>query len=138
RMKEIRALLKLVRRPLGAAFESENFWYRDAGRKLAPARDAEAALETVGKLAAAATDAATRARLARAKQILEARLASNDVQPQIDEILAALPAARARVAQWPPITTIDAKRSRRAARRAYKAAREIPVAPRFHELRKRV
>src|ERR1044071_9440613 len=50
RFKEIRAVLRLVREPFGAQFDVENAWYRDAGRTLASAGDADAVLEALGKL----------------------------------------------------------------------------------------
>ncbi|HYK02330.1 MAG TPA: CHAD domain-containing protein [Thermoanaerobaculia bacterium] len=50
RFKETRALLRLVREPLGEHFALENAWFRDAGRDLASVRDADAVLEALEKL----------------------------------------------------------------------------------------
>src|SRR5688572_30468164 len=51
RFKESRAAVRLIRFPLGNLFEIENVWFRDAGRRLAALRDADAALEAVDLLA---------------------------------------------------------------------------------------
>lgn len=51
RFKEIRALLRLFRNPLGAErFANENHWYRDAARELADYRDADAVVSAVSAL----------------------------------------------------------------------------------------
>ena len=46
RFKELRALLRLVREPLGARFKLDNRRLRDVGRRLAESRDAAAMLES--------------------------------------------------------------------------------------------
>lgn len=51
RFKELRALLRLVRDPLGARFKVDNLRVRDAGRRLAESRDAAAMLESWDALA---------------------------------------------------------------------------------------
>jgi len=51
RFKELRALLRLVREPLGARFNVDNRRLRDAGRRLAESRDAAAMLESWDALA---------------------------------------------------------------------------------------
>lgn len=43
--KKMRALLRLVREPIGATFSLENQWYRDLARTLAGVRDAQAVIE---------------------------------------------------------------------------------------------
>ncbi len=53
RFKESRALLRLYRAALGDAFAEQNRWYRDAGRILAPYRDATATAAAVEALAPA-------------------------------------------------------------------------------------
>src|SRR5438034_3026067 len=60
RIKEMRALLRLVRKPLGEHFGIENIWYRDAGRSLAIARDAAAMIESIEKLRKHVDDPAVR------------------------------------------------------------------------------
>lgn len=51
RFKELRALLRLVREPLGARFKTDNRRLRDMGRQLAESRDAAAMLESWDALA---------------------------------------------------------------------------------------
>jgi CHAD domain-containing protein len=51
RIKEVRALLRLVRTPIGQAFAQENRRFRDINRKLSVMRDAGALLETWDSLA---------------------------------------------------------------------------------------
>lgn len=51
RFKELRALLRLVRKPLGEHFADGNRRLRDAGRRLAESRDATAMLESWEALA---------------------------------------------------------------------------------------
>jgi CHAD domain-containing protein len=46
RCKKIRAALQLVRGALGDAYSKEYAWYRDASRRIADVRDAEAMIET--------------------------------------------------------------------------------------------
>lgn len=53
RFKELRALLRLVREPLGARFKIDNRRLRDLGRCLAESRDAAAMLESWDALARA-------------------------------------------------------------------------------------
>ena len=53
RFKAIRALLRLVAPRLGPAFRRENRWYRDAARRLAGVREAQASLETLDRLESA-------------------------------------------------------------------------------------
>src|SRR5258708_12147270 len=73
RLKELRALLRLIYAPLGATFDLENAWYRDMAHKLSAARDAEAVLEAVTRLIKPADDPAVRNGLRRAKRPLARR-----------------------------------------------------------------
>ncbi|HKA84314.1 MAG TPA: CHAD domain-containing protein [Acidimicrobiales bacterium] len=56
RAKKLRGLLRLVRPALGTARRPANDAFRDAGRELAPLRDAHAALTTFDALVAASPD----------------------------------------------------------------------------------
>ena len=52
RLKEIRALLRLVQKPLGKkTYRRENECFRDAGRQLSDVRDAQVLIKTLDKLA---------------------------------------------------------------------------------------
>src|SRR5258707_15756330 len=67
RIKEIRSLLRMIRKPLGATFRRENAWYRDVAHELPATRDAETTLETLRRLKPPAHDPRQHARLYAAK-----------------------------------------------------------------------
>ncbi|MGF1480704.1 MAG: CHAD domain-containing protein [Cyanophyceae cyanobacterium] len=51
RLKELRAVVRLVREPLGQeVYQRENICFRDAGRRLSDVRDAQVLLDTLEKL----------------------------------------------------------------------------------------
>ncbi|HEV7767919.1 MAG TPA: CHAD domain-containing protein [Thermoanaerobaculia bacterium] len=95
RFKETRALLRLVRKPLGEMFASENAWYRDIGRDLSAVRDADAVLEAVGKLE---LPSLVRTRVRRT-------LNKNRTHPPVEGLIAnaekQLVMAQSRIALWP-------------------------------------
>jgi CHAD domain-containing protein len=99
RFKETRALVRLIRDPLGAQFAVENGWFRDAGRGLAAVRDADAVLEALRALKLPPHIRA------RARRALVARRDSNpsDLEGQIAHVIEQLTIARARIALWPPM-----------------------------------
>lgn len=136
RFKEIRALLRLVRGPLGAQFEIENAWFRDAARDLAASRDAEAVIEALDKLPLhAAVATRIRAKL-RAMQNEHPPL-----EPIIANVLDQLVVAQARIALWPKVAdSFDTLapgllRTYRGGRREMKRAQ---TPDELHEWRKRV
>lgn len=96
RFKEIRALLRLVRKPLREQFAIENTWYRDAGRDLAAVRDADAMLEALEKLE---LPHLLHARLRRRLRARRTKTPSLDAL--IENAAAQLVVAQARVALWP-------------------------------------
>lgn len=95
RFKESRALIRMVREPLGPWFPRENVWFRDAGRGLAAARDAEAVLEALAKLE---LPPRMRGQLART-------LKKQRTHPPLDALIAGtvdqLEVAQARIGMWP-------------------------------------
>lgn len=138
RFKETRALLRLVRDPLGAQFDLENAWFRDAGRDLAAARDAEAVLEALAKLEL------PRGVRARAKRKLETRrdaIPRAVLEGRVENVIDQLVVAQARVGLWPELSdSFDAiagglVRTYRGGRRAM---RDASTPEQFHEWRKRV
>lgn len=149
RFKEIRAVLRLARYGLGDRYHVENRWYRDAGRALSEARDAQAVLETWGKLQSRFPELAHERKAAEIKQQLEARLElmggeQDAVETPRRAIREALPAAYERITRWP----IDAKgfeALRQGAKRVYRQGQRNMHdafcnggAIQFHEWRKRV
>jgi CHAD domain-containing protein len=143
RMKEMRALLRLVRGPLGDAFDVENAWYRDEAKRLATARDIEAVVEALEELRKQSTDPEVRKRITIERRRL-ARRRERGLQSRIDGLVAELAAARARVATWPAFeerfATIGdgAERTLRDGRRALARALERRSDEAFHALRMRV
>lgn len=98
RFKEIRALLRLVREPLGGQFAHENAWFRDAARDLATARDADAVIEALDKLAL------PRAVAKRARKVVDAQRASHPpLEPVIENVLEQLVIAQGRLGMWPEL-----------------------------------
>ncbi len=95
RIKETRALLRLVRRDLGDDYVVENTWLRDAARSLTGARDAEAMIETLEKLRKKTEDRALRQDIGRAKRSIHARNRRLGTHTTIAEEL--LSAARTRL-----------------------------------------
>ncbi len=95
RFKETRALLRLIREPLGAQFAIENAWFRDAGRDLAAVRDADAMIEALDKLEL------PRTLRAKARRTLQKQRTHPPVEGLIANALDQLVIAQARIALWP-------------------------------------
>jgi CHAD domain-containing protein len=135
RFKETRALLRMVREPLGVQFAIENAWFRDAGRALAAVRDADAVLEAL------ATLELSRWVRMRVKRHLRKNRAHAPLGELIDHTLNQLVIADARLAMWPPLEdsfeTI-AEGLRRTYRDARRSMRQAQTAEEIHEWRKHV
>lgn len=135
RFKETRALLRMVREPLGAQFAIENVWFRDAGRALAAVRDADAVLEALEKLEL------SRWVRTRVQRELERNRTHPPLDGLIDHTLNQLVVAEERIAFWPPLEdsfqTIAAglRRTYRDGRRSMNTAHS---AEELHEWRKQV
>jgi CHAD domain-containing protein len=135
RFKETRALLRLVREPLGKQFAVENAWFRDAGRELATVRDADAVLEALEILAL------PRALHNRIKKKLTANRDTAGLDALIAKTAGQLVLAQERIALWPDVAdSFDAleaglQRTYRDGRRAMKRA-DTPES--LHEWRKHV
>lgn len=98
RFKETRALIRLIRKPLGEQFEHENTFYRNAGRELAAARDADAILAALEKL-----ELTARTRQ-RARKVLEADRADHPpLEPLIANVVDQLVIAHGRIGMWPEL-----------------------------------
>lgn len=147
RFKEIRAVLRLIRKPLGATFGIENTWFRDAGRELADVRDTEALVEAITKLRENSRSLALRPLLARVRRMLvkrrDAAIAA-DIDARIANLLEQLPAAKARLSSIDTLedrfATIGAGLQRVYAlgRTAFRRASVNPTVEEVHEWRKRV
>jgi len=137
RFKETRALLRLIREPLGEHFDIENAWFRDAGRDLSAARDADAVLEALLNLKL------PRGIRSRAKSVLEARRrrGPGDLVPRMANVAEQLVVAQARVSLWPALDdsfeTIGSG-LQRTYRDGQRAMQHSGMPHELHEWRKRV
>jgi CHAD domain-containing protein len=142
RMKETRALLRLVRKALGDEFVVESTWLRDAAHSLTAARDAEAMVETLEKLRKKTDDRELRQDIGRAKRSVRARSRRLGTQSTIAEDL--LTAARTRTSFPSGIpdrfSTIGKglERTYLAGLRAFNRARVSHSPTDLHSLRRRV
>jgi CHAD domain-containing protein len=139
RFKETRALLRMIRDPLGAQFDIENAWFRDAGRELAAVRDADAVLEALEPL-----DLPPLVRR-RVKRKLKKNREHPPLEQLIESTLAQLAIAQERIASWPRLddafdTLADGlRRTYRGGRRAMSHALSArQSADELHEWRKLV
>jgi CHAD domain-containing protein len=148
-LKRLRATVRLARDELGdEVYRRENGAFREAGRRLAGARDSQVLLETLDALAERYPDELPRARLERFRSMLMGQHAAAQRRLRdgaaIAEVLGELRAARARVPDWPlQREGLDGlapgfRRIYRRGRRDYRAARREPGTESLHELRKRV
>ena len=148
-LKRLRATVRLARDELGdEVYRRENVALRDAGRRLAGARDSQVLLETLDTLSERYPDAARRERFDRYRRTLADEHAAAQRRLREDaaigEVLSELRAARGRVPAWPlEREGFDAlapglRRIYRRGRREYRAARKEPGSESLHELRKRV
>lgn len=140
RFKESRALMRLYRNALGDVFAEQNRWYRDAGRMLAPYRDASA---TVTAVDAIDDDAAKglRTLVRDRRDALYADAAALD--ETVSALLTRFAAERLRVRDVGLHDVEEAVEAGLASvisagRKAMNEALETGAGPAFHEWRKRV
>lgn len=88
RFKEVRALLRLVRKPLGEVFKQESQRLRDLGRVLAQTRDAGAMLESWDLLAKRFPDAFAEADFRKVRQRLAVRARAEHADAGLAEQIA--------------------------------------------------
>ena len=146
RCKKLRGLLRLVRPCLGDVYASENAYFRDAARVLAPLRDTHvilAGFDAVvghfqGELGPGTFDPLRRQLEGPERQV-------TDLEFRLMDVCGRMEAARGRVADW-PLDVAEGpeawrpgfERTYRQARRALAAAYDTPTPERFHEWRKSV
>lgn len=105
RFKEVRALLRLVRKPLGAEFKQESQRLRDLGRVLAQTRDAGAMLESWDLLAKRFPDVFAEADFRKVRQRLAVRAraehADAGLGERIAQVIAQLHSITEDLEHWP-------------------------------------
>lgn len=146
RFKEIRALLRLVRVPLGETFEAENRFFRDLGRQLSAARDAEAMVETFDRLVERFPKGLKKGQPVQARVALEQQLepAAEALPVAVGSVCESLRQARDRIEHWriAPAgfkgVAQGLRRTYRDGRRRLAAAYEQRTDEAFHEWRKRI
>lgn len=145
-LKKLRTVLRLLRDELGkGAYRQQNARFRDAGRALSQARDAEVKLATLDALAEEA-EGLPAGTVATWRQGLESdrKAAANiDLDPAVTEAIELIEAGRTSIGSWQlegdSWKTIAApmRRTYRRGRRAMKAAAKAGGENDFHEWRKR-
>lgn len=137
RLKELRALADL----LGARPDQD--FFRGAGRRLASARDAKAALEVFDRLRERYADAWGTRKFMKIRRALAQRIPPNVDAQTVEQLRTAFIAERGQIAAW-PVEDIrrdelwDAiTRGYRRARRAMRTALDERTAELFHAWRKR-
>lgn len=146
RFKEMRALLRLVRRPLGHCYATESHFYRDAGRKLAPFRDTRVLVESWTGLCKRFPDLTTNQTVCDLQERFVAKFEAihTEEADSIPKLLGSLSAARLRVNDW-PLDAVSFDELLPGLRRTYSCARRSVVdacnnsddASLIHECRKR-
>jgi CHAD domain-containing protein len=149
-LKRVRAVVRLARDPLGdEIYRRENRAFRDTGRELSAARDAEVLRDTLDDLVRRYRNELADGAFAGLREALDAdataaheRIAAN--AGAVDEVRASLDPARDRVATWPLPEDGDAgalaagfERIYKRGRRALEAADRERSDESLHELRKR-
>jgi CHAD domain-containing protein len=148
--KRVRAVVRLARDRLGDdVYRRENQAFRDTGRELSAARDAQVLRETLDDLVKRYRNEVDDGVFAGLREALDAdaraaheRVAQN--AEAVEEIRASLDAAHDRVATWPLPEHADAgmlapgfERIYKRGRRALKSAERARTDENLHELRKR-
>jgi CYTH domain-containing protein/CHAD domain-containing protein len=147
-MKKLRAVLRLVRKPLDKDFfRAENRRYRDAARLLSQSRDAEVKLETLGALrerfGEELPDVAARAWCAALEAERE-EIAGAGGGEAAERIELAIAAGRDEIRDWPlcgdswKLIAPGLRRSYREGRRGMKLSCRDPCTDNVHQWRKRV
>jgi CHAD domain-containing protein len=140
-MKKIRAVLRLVRPRMRRGYRHENRVFRDIGRALSAVRDAAALVQMVDQLEqryGAERLAPVRDAVAALKQDRE-----KNAVIDVDRVTRRLVRARERVDSWPldgggfDLIAPGLKRAYQLAKKAYKQAESGGSDEQFHECRKR-
>jgi CHAD domain-containing protein len=145
-LKKLRSLLRLARDGLGdATYSRENRRFRDAGRRLSDARDAEVKLETLAALENRFEDALPDRAADGLRERLEGDRADelDEARGQLDAAAIEIATGRERIGDWPltgsgwSLLEPGIRRSYRRSRKRMARVREEPSSECVHEWRKR-
>ena len=147
--KKIRSVLRLVRIDLGDLYRTENAWFRDAGKRLAPYRDAAAVLEALEKLRKTMRQDIDTQNFAAAVAFFERESRQtteqdSDLNSTIQQLVTDLESKRRQTRKWSVHTngvatiTDGLRRTYRRSRNAMRKAYADTTAENFHEWRKRI
>lgn len=148
--KQLRAVVRLVRDEIGkSAYHRENACFRDAGRLLSEARDAQVRIETLDALTQHFADSVTPEAFSNIRRVLQEYRDSADetLMNDDDAICSAvdlIKTARDRVADWKiksnqwPALEGGLKRVYKRGYLAYQTVQDQPTVENLHEWRKRV
>jgi CHAD domain-containing protein len=141
-LKKVRALLRLVKRDLGAAFRQENARLREIGRALSPLRDAEALIEAVDRVKTRRPElGALRRELVRHRQVVEKGVRMDELTPKlVRELETAKRGVRSWTLNGSGVKALEPgiKGSFRKGRKALARYRKTGTREDLHEWRKRV
>lgn len=145
-LKKLRSLLRLVREELGEpVYRRESERFREAGRLLSGARDAEVKLETIDRLRERDGEIPTKTALERYVRSLESERDEHaHAEAERERAASRIEAARAAVEEWELRTDSWAlvapglARAYRRGRNRYRDTGGDPSAANVHEWRKRV
>jgi CHAD domain-containing protein len=147
-LKKIRTVLRLSREALGdELYRAENSRFRDAGRRLSAARDAQVRLDTLAKLRERLEDESVVAgRLDRLRDRLssERELAAEAEEAGAAEAVAEIEAGHEEIGRWPlegddwGLIELGLERAYRRGRNRFRDAAGEPSVENLHEWRKRV
>jgi CHAD domain-containing protein len=148
-LKKLRSVLRLVRDELGDdAYRRENTRFRDVGRTLSGARDAQVKLETAKSLRERFGDRLDESSLRRYEAALEADRGRQAEEVSggeaVDRAAAEIEAGHAAIAEWPldaddwSLVEPGLDRSYRRGRARFADVRAAPSDEAVHEWRKRV
>lgn len=147
-VKKVRALLRLMRKELGAAYDEENTRLREIGRKLSDFRDTQSVMEILKSLQKKYRGDLPAVRFNAIRRWLLARKTESERQGDIEGVLAAmareLATAAGKAAEWPlsrdgfAAIAPGLESAFRAGRKALRVALKHTSNENFHEFRKRL
>ena len=145
-LKKLRSVLRLVREELGDdLYRRENERFRDAGRLLSGARDAEVKLETIGALRKEDGDMPTKKTLRNYIRVLESERDEHSADhAELERAATEIEAGSAAIQDWDlerdswELISPGLTRAYRRGRNRFRDSQQDPNVENIHEWRKRV